>query len=181
MRERLRVAAVVIESRMERAQSPQGQETVEGCAGDPETVRPPEKLLVQRRIARNHRPAHDVTVTVQELGGGVHDEICPERERLLPGRGEESVVDDDERTAGVPESRDRGDVGDAQQRVARCFDPHQRRRVRECGAHRGLIAEVDELDVPLAAARPGIEEPIRAPVAIVRRHDARADGQRDNR
>src|SRR5262249_469062 len=73
------------------------------------------------------------------------------------------------------ESRDCGDIGDAQQRVAWCLDPHQRRRLRQCRAHLRLIAEVDELDLPLTAARPGIEEPIRAPVTIVRGDNACAD------
>ena len=175
VRERLRVASVVIESRMERAQPPQRQEAVKRCTGDAETVRPPEQLLVQRRIARHDCPADDVTVTVQVLGSGVHDEIRSERERLLPGGRQKGVVDDDERTAGVPESRHRRDVGDAQQRVTRCLDPHHRRLLRQRRANRGLIAEVDELDPPLAAARPGIEQPVGTPVAIVRRDDACAD------
>ena len=176
VRERLCVASVVIESRVKRPQAAQREETVEGCTGDPEAVRPPDELLVQRRIARHHGPADDVTVAVEVFGGGVHDEIRSERERLLPGGRQKSVVDGDQRTASVSESGDRGDVGDAQQRVTRCLDPHQRRRVRECRAHGGLIAEVDEFDPPFAAARPGIEQAIRAPVAIVRRHDACADG-----
>ena len=36
------------------------------------------------------------------------------------------------------------------------------------------IAEIDELDLPLAAAPPGVEQPISAAIAVVGRHDARA-------
>ncbi len=53
----------------------------------------------------------------------------------------------------------------------------QRRRLRErCGANRRLIGEVDELDLALAAAAPGVEQTIGAAVAVVRRDDARPDG-----
>jgi len=48
-----------------------------------------------------------------------------ERERLLPGGREEGVVDDGERTGGTRAIRERCDIRDAQQRVARRLDPHQ--------------------------------------------------------
>ena len=46
--------------------------------------------------------------------------------------------------------------------------------VRQRRAQRRRVAEVDELHLPLAAAPPGIEQPIGAAVAVVRRDDARA-------
>ena len=47
--ERLGVAAVVFQARVQRAQPAQGQEAVERRAGEPQAVRPPGQLLVQRR------------------------------------------------------------------------------------------------------------------------------------
>ena len=126
VREPLRVAPVMLETRMQRPQPAQRQEAVERCAGNAEAVGPPGELLVERRLARHHRAAHHIAVTIEVLGRGVDHQIRSERQRLLPGRREKRVVDHDERTAGVPEGRDRGDVGDSQERVARCLDPHER-------------------------------------------------------
>src|SRR5438132_1457715 len=136
-----RVASMVVEARVQRPQSPQRQVTVERRAGQPEAIRPPGELLVQRALARHYRAADHVAVAVQVLGGRMHYEVCPERERLLPGGREEGVVHRDQRPAGLTRARDRGDVGDSQQRVARGLDPQQRRGLRERGGERRLIGD----------------------------------------
>ena len=174
MRQCLSIATVMLEPCVQRAHTPQREKAVEWRTGEPQAVGPPHELLVQRCRARHHRAAHHVAVTVQVLRGRVHHEVGAEREGLLPRRRQERVVDCDEGTAGVPELRDRGNVGDAQQRVARSLDPHQRRRPRQGLGQCSLVTEIDEFHLALAAAAPGVEQPIGAPVAIVRRDDASA-------
>ena len=110
---------MVLEARVQRAQAAQGHEAVERRAGEAEAVGPPDELLVERRVSRYHRPADHVAVAVQVLRRRVHDQVRPERERLLPGRRQEGVVDHGQRTAARAERGERVDVGDAQQRVAR--------------------------------------------------------------
>src|SRR5213082_422635 len=82
---------MVVEARVQRPQSPQRQVTVERRAGQPEAIRPPGELLVQRALARHHRAADHVAVAVQVLGGRMHYEVCPKRERLLQA-GERKVL-----------------------------------------------------------------------------------------
>ena len=167
---------------MQRAQPAQRQEAVEGRAGETQAVGPPDELLVQRRVARDHRPADHVAVAVQVLGGRVHHEVGPEGERLLPGGREEGVVDHHERagsrvrgrrTAAMSVMRSSGLLGVSIHSSAAGCD--------ERGAHGGLVAEVDELDLPLAAAAPGLEQPVGAAVAVVRRDDAGARGHAGSR
>jgi hypothetical protein len=167
------VAGVVLEARVQRAQSAQGEKAVERCAGDTEAVGPPGHLLMHRGVARDHRAADHVAVPVQVLGGRVDNEVRAERQRLLPGRRQESIVDHDQGAGGVRLGGDGRDVGDAQQRVARRLDPHHCRRLRQRRRDRGLIAEVDEVDPPLAAAPPGVKQPVGATVTVVRHDDAR--------
>jgi len=172
----LSIAPVVLEPCVQRAQAPQREKAVERRTRQPQAVGPPHELLVQGRGARHHRAAHHVAVTVQVLRGRVHHEVGTEREGLLPRGRQEGVVDRNEGAAGVPELRDRGNVGDAQQRIARSLDPHQLRGPRQGLGKRGLITEIDKLYVALAPAPPGVEQPIGAPVAVVRRDDAPPHG-----
>ena len=82
---------------------------------------------------------------------------APEGERLLPGGREEGVVDHDERAGGAPEGcagamsvmRSSGLLG---------VSIHSRAAgLGKRGGHGGLVAEIHELDLALAAAAPGIE------------------------
>src|SRR6185437_16293898 len=113
-------------------------------------------------------------MAVEVLGRRVHDEVRAERERLLPDGGQEGVVDYDERTGRVAERHEMLDVGDPQQRIARRLDPEERRGPGERGFDGRKIAEVDELDTPLATTPPGFEQPVGAAVAVVGRDDAGA-------
>jgi len=174
--ERRGVAGVMLEARVQRAQAAQRQEAVERRAGEAQAIGPPHELLVQRGLPGHHGSADHITVTIQVFRGRVHNQIRAERERLLPGGRKKGVVHCDERSAVMRELRDGGDVGDAQQRIARRLDPHQRRRPRQCPTHACLIAEVDELHLPFAAAVPGVEQPVRAAVAVVGHDDAGARG-----
>ncbi len=129
---------------------------------------------MQSLVARDHRASDDIAVAVEVLGRRMHDEIRSERDGLLPGRRQEGVVDDYQRSGRAPESRERLDVGDAQQRVAGRLDPQQRGRLRQGGLHGRFVAEVHEVDDTLASPSPSLEQPVGAAVAIVRSDDAPA-------
>ena len=176
LRERLGVAAVVLETRVDGAQPAQRHEAVEGRTGEAQAVRPPGELLRHGRVAGDRRAADHVAVAVDVLGGGVHHQVGAERERLLPGRRQEGVV---HHAQGAGRVRGRGhlcDVGDAQQRVARGLDPHQVRAAGERLLERARVAEVHELDLALAATPPGIQQAVGAAVAVVRGDDPGAVG-----
>ena len=82
----------------------------------------------ERVVVHDERAADDVGVAAEVLGGRVHDDIRPERQRLLQRRRRERVVDHDERTRRVPGRSETGDVADVQQRIAGRLDPHDLRR-----------------------------------------------------
>ncbi len=68
----------------------------------------------------------------------------------------------------------RFDVGDAQQRIARCFDPQQVGLLRERGIQFGRITKAHEVHLHFIALVPGREQAEGAAVAVVWRDDARA-------
>ena len=70
-------------------------------------------------------PRHHVAVAVEVLGDGVHHQVGAQRDGALKDRRQEGVVHHDQRAGRRRTVRDGPDVGDAQQGVAGCFDPHQ--------------------------------------------------------
>ncbi len=125
LRQAHRVAAMMIETRMQSPQAAQCHEAIERRTSDPKTVRPPDELLMQPLVTRHDSSADHVAVTVQVLGRRVNDQIGAEWNRLLPGRREEGVVDDDQSPTGPAECCDGLDVRDPQQGVAGRLDPQQ--------------------------------------------------------
>ncbi len=75
------------------------------------------------RGADHERAPDHVGVTADVLGGGVHDDVGPECQRVLQVRRGEGVVDDQQRTAVVGDPGQRSDVRDAEQRVGGRLDP----------------------------------------------------------
>ena len=127
-----------------------------------------------RAVLSEARPLSDL-LWVRETSGGVFD--TPERraelERTLPARREESIVDTNQSAPGMRQRADGCNIGDAKQRVTGCLDPHQVDMPRERGLKRVFIAEIDELDLQLATARPGVKQSIGSAVTIMRRYEAR--------
>ena len=66
-------------------------------------------------------------MSVEIFGRRMNDEIRAESERSLERRREERIVDDEQGPDGVRHGRDRGDVGDPQQRIARRLGPDEPR------------------------------------------------------
>ena len=80
---------------MQRTNATQGKKTVEGSARHAEGISPPRELLMQILPRCNDCPTHNVTVSIEVLGGRMHDDIGTELQRLLQHRRHEGVVDDD--------------------------------------------------------------------------------------
>jgi hypothetical protein len=64
----------------------------------------------------------------------------------------------------------RAEVDDAQQRIARRFDPHELRLLRERLRERGIVGLIDEQHAQRTALGERIEQPVGAAVAVVRRN-----------
>src|SRR5581483_11121596 len=114
---------------------------------------------------------YNITMPIQVLRRRVKYQVSPERQRLLPRRRKECVVNDDECSTGTPELCELLDIGNAQQRIARRLDPQQVGRLGERGANSSLIRKVDELDLSFATTTPRIEQPVSSTVAIVGSND----------
>ena len=161
------VGLVNAHAREQRAHAAEREEAVERCTGEPEAIRPPCEQFDMSRVTRDNRAAHDVTVAVEVLRGGVHDEIGAEREGALQRGGEESVVGDHECTCLVTRGAHGSQVRDAQQRIARRLDPQQvrreaRNRLRGVGRR-----EVRKLQLDLVACRECAQQPIRSAITVV--------------
>ena len=102
----------------------------------------------------------------------MHDDVRAQAQRLLQRRGGERVVDHDE-GAGIPsELRQAGDVGDAQQRVARGLDPQDARRLLfEGGRDRIQVAHVDDAQADAPGPEDARDQPVRAAVHVVAEQD----------
>ena len=117
----------------------------------------------------------------------MHDDIRAERDRLLQRGREEGVVDDRAR-AGRMRGFDReAQVGDAQQRIGRRFDPHQRGLALQRRGQRARIRKIGEHEFEMALARECIEQTPTAAVRVVRgdqhvaRLQVRVEHERDRR
>ena len=149
------------------AQAPQGQIGVQRRAGDADRVRPGGQFLAHSLVGGDHRPADDVGMAVQELGGGVDDEIRPEGDRLLQGRRQEGVVDHRQRAHGLRVRGDAADIHDPHQRVARRLDEHDLRPLGQRRRERVRIGLVDEGHPVMAPGAAEAEQAVRPAVAIV--------------
>ena len=159
------------QARLQGAQAAQGQIAVERAARHAEAVAPPGELLADRGVLPHDRAADDVGVAVEILRRRMHDDVGAERDRLLQRRRQKRVVDDDERADLVGEARHRGDVDDAQQRIARRFDPDDLRLAGERRGERDGVVEIDDRAAVQAALGLVDEQAIAAAVAVVRHDD----------
>ena len=131
-------------------------------------------LLRQRLVGDDERAADHVGVAAAVLGGGVHDHVRAQVQRLLQIRGGERVVDDHQGAEGVGDLGDGGDVGHRHQRVGRGLHPDRDRLPRQDGRlHGGQVGEIDRIGAqPPRLVRPR-EQPERAAVRVVRQHQVR--------
>src|SRR5512138_1169504 len=95
------ILAMHAHARVERAQAPQRQIAIEWRTGDAGTVRPPHEPLVQLWSGCDNRTADDIAVTVEVFRSRVQYQIGSERDRSLPHRRQECIVDEYQGTRGM--------------------------------------------------------------------------------
>ena len=96
-------------------------------------------------VAADDRDAADhVGVAVQILGGRVHDDVEAQFERTLHERAGEGVVGHRDQAVLARDLRQRGQVGQLEQRVARRLDPQHLGLGPDRRAHRVEVGEIDE-------------------------------------
>ena len=169
-REQARRLLVLAHPHLQCAQASQGQETVERCAGGADTVRPPGQFFGQFRGRGNDGATHHVTVAVDVLGGGMHDDVRAERDGLLQCRREKRVVDRVQCAAVPGKRRDLRDVDNSEQRVRRCLGQDQSRTARTGTGECRIVGLVDEQHLEVALAAERLVESVGAAVTVVR-HD----------
>ena len=93
-------------------------------------------------VADDGRAEEQVGVPAHGFGRAVNDDVGPEAERTLQQRGRERVVDHAQDAPLAREAAQAGEVGDAEQRVRRRFEPEHVGSVT-CGDHRLGVGDVD--------------------------------------
>ena len=168
---------MAVHPEFERLQAAKREPAVKRARHAAERVLQELHRLEHRRVAGHDRALDHVRVPGEVLRHAVHDQVCPEVQRLLEVRGRKRVVYDDERARRVRVSRDGADVVDEQPRVGRRLEPHQARLGRDRATDRIQVREVDAGDAAPQRLEHPVQQPERAAVHVLRHDDARAGGQ----
>ena len=149
----------------ERAKPALGQPRVVRRAGETEAVGLEVDPFGEGLGRGDYRAADHVAVTVDQLRRRVDDQIGAQRDRLLQHRREEGVVDD-EQCLAVERCAYRRQIDQSQQRVARRFDPDQRRGILGEPCDRRRFGQIGPLDLDQATLVEAAQQAVRAAVAI---------------
>ena len=135
-------------------------------------------------------PPHHASLAIEVLGGRVHDDVRPQLQRLLQGRGAESVVHHQQDAAVVGQPGQRADVGDLGGGVGRAFDEQEAGFGPDGGLPRSQVvdlhiggADVVALEQPQHADG-GTKYGLRTDDVVPRpgqAHDHRMDGRHAGR
>ena len=135
-------------------------------------------------VAQDESAADHVRVAAHVLGRRVHDDVRAQLEGALQDRRRKSVVHDQQAAHLVREGRDRGDVGDQQERVRGRFHPHDLgARGADDALGLGQVGEVHGLGGDALGGLDDAQELVGAAVHVRRVHDviAGARQQADHR
>ena len=134
------------------------------------------------RLTQHDGAADDVAVPTGILGRAVGDDVGAQVERALQVCRGEGVVDDEQRPGVVRDRRERGDVGDAEQRVGRGLDPeHLGAAGTDGGADRVEVAHRCDGVLDAVGAGDLVDVAVGAAVGVgrddemVARHEQRPD------
>jgi hypothetical protein len=124
----------------------------------------------QLLVAGDDGAEHDVGVAREVLRDAVHHHVGTEVEPAGDQRGQEGLVEGEQRATRPRRRRDRRQVGDLEHRVGRRLDPHQ---VGACGRpdHRGRVGDVDDPQVGEPATADRVAQQVEHAEVGVRRHD----------
>ncbi len=97
-----------------------------------------------------HRATHGAPLAIQILGGRVNYQIGPQRQRLLQGRREETVIDGQQGPAALRQRSQSRNIGHFGERIGRRFGEHQ----PSGGRYRGLPGcQIGELHIARGNAK----------------------------
>ena len=167
----------------QRLEAAQREKAVERADDAADGVLQIGQAFRQRRMARlaadNHRPADHVRMSVQILGRRVHDDVEAELERSLDPRAGKRIVGDRDQIALAGDLRDRGQIDQLEQGIARRLDPDHPGIGADRRAQPLRIGHVDEADAQVGRALAHVlEQPVSPAVQIVAGDDVRARVQR---
>ncbi len=112
----------------ERLQAPQNEKTVEGSGdGADRILQKPHSIGKFLGISDHCDSTDQVRMAVQIFGRRMDDDIETEFDRPLDPRRGEGVVGDRNNFVLARDLRDRFEINDFEQRIARRFDPHHSR------------------------------------------------------
>ena len=112
-----------VEPNGQGAQAAQRQERFERAGDRPVVVAVRHQEFRVRRVLAHYRPEQEVGVPADQLRRGVQDDVGSEVQRTLAEWRRERRVDHGDRAALPRAGRDRGDVGDDDERVGDRLHP----------------------------------------------------------
>jgi hypothetical protein len=167
----MRVVAVPVHPYAEGLDAAQGQPGVERTADRAHGVLVEGQFAAEADVGDDQRAAQDVGMAAEVLGGRVHDHVGAERQGPLQVRRGERVVHDEQRPGVMGDLCERGDVGDAQERVGGRLHPDHPGVGPDGGAY-GLDAGHRHRVVLQAPSGQDLgDEAVRAPVGVVGNDD----------
>ena len=164
----MRALAVAVHAQLERAGTAVHEVAVERPGDRADRVLEEGDALGERVVVEGEEAADHIAVTSEVLGGRVHDDVRPQRQRMLQRGGGKGVVDHHQRAVLMGDRAERLDVDDPEPRVAGRLDPHHARRRGPGGADGGEVGQVDRVDAEARRRVHLAREADRATVGIVR-------------
>ena len=155
----------------QRLDPPQEEPAVERRGDRPDRLLGEGDLFPDRRVRRDDRPADQVVVPSQELGGAVDDHVDPQVERPLEQGGHERVVHDGQDPFLPADPRGPLQVGDLHQGVRRRLDEQRLRLPADLFPHGGRVPHVHVVEGEAVGAQELLEQAVRPAVEIVRTED----------
>src|SRR5205823_7110298 len=156
------------------AQAPQQQVAVERAGDGAADVLQGADALGQAGVVGDHRPAHDVVVAVQVLGGALDHQVEAQFERALEVGRTEAVVAGGQDAAALADLGDGAQVEHPQARIGRALGPDQGGGGPDGGVQQVQVGQVDELGLEALAAEQLDVQAVGVTVDVVRQQDVPA-------
>ncbi len=166
------VAVVLFHANRKRLDPAQHEEAVLRPRAGAHGILQKTDFLRKLGILHDDRPADNVRVAVDVLGGRMHHNVHAQLERPLKVRREERVVADGKSAVFVCQVRDRTKVHQVHQWICGGFDPDGFRPLGQRGAQFRRVAQIDVVRPDLFGPKDGLEQTVRAAIEVVVHDDA---------
>ena len=160
----------------ERLQSAQRQKAVERPRDRADRILQKRDLIAELLVfSHDDHAAHHVGVAIQIFRRGMNDHIESEFDRPLNPRAGESIIGNADGVVRARDFRDRFQVDQLEQRIARRFHPDHARVWPHRFLDRARIGHVDKSEIEIrGSAADAFEKPERSAVEIVAHDHVRA-------